>query len=32
MSVYEILANDLGIIGNLHGTVGESLGFEGNLA
>lgn len=24
MSVYEILANDLGIIGNLHGTVGEN--------
>lgn len=32
MSVYEILANDLGVTGNLPGAVGESSGFEGNLA
>lgn len=32
MSVNEILANDFGVTGNLHGAVGESLGFEGNLA
>lgn len=23
MSIYEVLANDLGVVGNLHGVVGE---------
>lgn len=32
MSIYEVLANDVGVPGNLHGAVGESLGVEGNLA
>lgn len=32
MNIYGILASDLGVIGNLHEAVGESLGFEGNLA
>lgn len=32
MSICELLANDFGVLGNLHGAVGESLGVEGNLA
>lgn len=31
INIYEIMANDLGVSENLHGAVGENLGFEGNL-